>query len=168
MLALGLVVIGIVSRVIFHEHNFTPALAIALFAGCFLSKRQAIIVPVVLFIIADCIIGFHKTIFFTWGSVALIAWIGMSLREDRTWVKTAIGTLAAAVLFFVVTNFGVWLLYETYPKTLAGLVECYVAAIPFFRNTFVSTFLYAFVLFGGYEWAVARIKGTRYATVLLK
>lgn len=167
MLAFSLIVIGVISRVIFHEHNFTPVLAIALFAGTFLTKRQALIVPLALFVAADLIIGFHSTIIFTWGSILLITAIGMTLRKNRTRVKTAGGALAAAVLYFVVTNFGVWIMYETYAKTFSGLIECYAAAIPFFRNTFFSTFIYTFVLYSGYELAAARIKRTRYASVLL-
>ena len=166
MLALGLVVIGVFSRFIFHFENFTPVLAIALFAGAYLPKRQALIVPLSLFIIADAFIGFHSLIAFTWGSMALIAIIGMSLKGKKSWTKTAAGSLAGALTFFIITNFGVWALFDTYPKSLTGLIECYTMAIPFFRNTLISTFLYTFVLFGGYELLSVRLRGTRFASVL--
>jgi len=53
------------------------------------------------------------------------------------------------VLFFVLTNFGVWALGALYPKTLTGLTECYVVAIPFFRNALLSDLFYSALLFGG-------------------
>ena len=72
--------------------------------------------------------------------------------------KTAAGAgLAASILFFVVTNFGVWALDSLYPRTLEGLVICYVAAIPFFANTLAGTLFYTAVLFGGFALADLRI-----------
>jgi Family of unknown function (DUF6580) len=68
-------------------------------------------------------------------------------------------SVAGAVLFFVVSNLGVWALgifFPIYPMTLAGLLECYVAAIPFFWNTLLSDLLYAAVLFGGVALAERR------------
>ncbi len=166
MLAIGLVVIGVFSRFIFHFENFTPVLAIALFAGAYLPKRQAVAVPLALFIIADAMIGFHALIAFTWGSMVLVAVIGMSLKNKKSWKNTAVGAFLSAVVFYVITNFGVWLFYNTYPKSLTGLMECYIMALPYFRNSLVSTFLYSFVLFGGYELLTARLKNTRFASIL--
>lgn len=166
MLAVGLVIIGVLSRFVFHFENFTPVLAITLFAGAYLPKRQAIIVPLALFIIADALIGFHALIVFTWGSVVLIALIGMNLENKKSWKTTAVASLLSALLFFVITNFGVWLFYDTYAKSFAGLMECYVMAIPYFRNTLVSTFLYSFVLFGSYEFLSVRLKSTRFASIV--
>ena len=72
--------------------------------------------------------------------------------------KTAVAPgLAASILFFVVTNFGVWALDSLYPRTLEGLVICYVAAIPFFANTLAGTLFYTAVLFGGFALAERKI-----------
>lgn len=67
----------------------------------------------------------------------------------RRMVPVAFGTLGGSLLFFVVTNFGDWVVY--YPHTWNSLVECYYVAIPFFRNTLMSDAIGAAVLFGGYE-----------------
>jgi len=61
--------------------------------------------------------------------------------------------LTSSVLFFVLTNFGVWLVSDLYPRTAAGLVGCYIAAIPFFRNTLAGNAFYTLVLFGGFALA---------------
>ena len=62
-------------------------------------------------------------------------------------------TLAGSVLFFVWTNFGVWAFWNLYPHTLEGLVACYTAAIPFFRNTLLGDVVYSTALFGGFALA---------------
>jgi hypothetical protein len=115
--------------------------------------------------VSDAILGVHSLILFTWGSLMLIALIGLWLRERRDWLHLTAASFGAAVLFYVVTNFGVWLL-GYYPMNLKGLVDCYVLAIPFFRTMLVSTLVYSFVFFGLYELIASRVKNTRYAHVL--
>jgi hypothetical protein len=65
------------------------------------------------------------------------------------------------VLFFVVTNFGVWAFTDMYPRTGDGLTACFIAAIPFFRNTLAGDLFYAAVLFGGLAWAESRFPQVR-------
>jgi len=166
MLATCLLVLGIISRLIVHSWNFTPVIALALFGGVYLKKKQAILLPLILLAVTDIILGFHETMLFTWGSVILIAAIGLWIKKNKN-LKTVLGGgLVSAVLFFIVTNLGVWLVSGMYPLTLAGLSECFVLAIPFFRNTLLGTFVYGFILFGVYEIIAARIKDTRLANVL--
>ncbi len=167
MLAVGLLVLGVISRLIIHLPNFTPMIALALFGGVYLKKQQAVILPVLMMIIADLFIGIDATFLFTWGSMAAIAVMGLWVRENKNFVTVAGSSLLSAVLFFVVTNFGVWLVQNMYPRTFAGLIECYVMAVPFFGPTLVSTVVYTAVLFGGYEWAAARLAKTRLASIVL-
>lgn len=163
MLAFLLIALGVLSRFVIHFENFTPILAIALFAGYHLSKRNAIIVPLAMMVIFDAFVGFHSLILFTWGTVLLIALIGIRNRDDKSVKTVGLSSIGSAVLFYLITNFGVWLFYTTYPKSLAGMIQCYVAAIPFFRGTLLSTLTYSAVLFGGYEFLAARLKQTRFA-----
>jgi hypothetical protein len=83
-------------------------------------------------------------------SFALIVAIGLWLQKHRTVLPIVGAALVSSVLFFVVTNFGVWVFDSLYPKTLEGLIACFVAAIPFFRNTLLGDLLYTAVLFGGF------------------
>lgn len=165
MLAILLLAIGVFSRLIIHVDNFTPVIALALFGGVYLSRKQAIFLPIALFAITDIIIGFHKTMFFTWGSVLLIVLIGLAVRKKKNWATVLSGGIVSAVLFYIVTNFGVWMMTGMYPLTLAGLGECYVAAIPYFRSTLTGTLLFGAILFCGYEamMALARKKGLSHA-----
>jgi hypothetical protein len=87
---------------------------------------------------------------FVYASVALIVLIGWWVSSRRTVLGIAAGALAGSVSFFVITNFGMWLFSGFYPLTSAGLVACYVAAIPFFQNTLAGDLFFTALLFGGF------------------
>lgn len=162
MLAFLLVILGIASRFAAHTPQFTAILAVAMFAGLYLSPRQALIVPVALMIATDLILGFHDTMVFTYGSMLMISLIGLWLKKRKSFGTVLAGSIVSSGLFFVVTNFGAWL-SPLYPHTWAGLRECYIMAVPFFRSTLVSTVAYSMVLYAGYEWALKRSQGTSLA-----
>ncbi|MFT5388092.1 MAG: hypothetical protein ACI9E5_001227 [Candidatus Omnitrophota bacterium] len=166
MLALALIILGLITRLIIHIPNVTPILAIALFGGVYLKKRTALWMPIILMIISDFIIGFHPTLFFTWASILLITGIGMLLKSKLSTKNSVITAIGSSVLFFVVTNFGVWISTAMYAKNLTGLVECYTLAIPFFTNTLISTLVYTVVLFGAYEFLAKRMKHLAFAEAL--
>jgi len=165
MLAFLLVFLGVASRLVVHTPQFTAILAVAMFGGMYLSRRQALIVPVALMIITDAVLGFHDTMVYTWGSMLAISAIGLWLKERRNFTTVLTGSILSSVLFFLVTNFGAWL-SPLYPHTWAGLRECYILAIPFFRSTLVSTVAYSMVLYAGYEWLFKRSQGTALARFL--
>ncbi len=164
MLAFALLFLGVASRLLVHLPNFTPVLALALFGGVYLSPRRAIVMPLVMMMLSDLVIGLHDTIFFTWGSVLLISILGLILRSRKSILNVAWMASVSAVLFFVITNLGAWLMM--YPKTFLGLQQCFVAAVPFFRDTLLSTLIYSAILFGGYEILAQWIIKTRWAAIL--
>ena len=142
------------SRLIPHPPNMASIAAVALFGGAYLSdKRLAFLVPLAALFLSDLVLGLYGHMEIVYGSFALVVCIGLLLRKRRTPLRIAGAALASSTLFFVVTNFGVWAFGSLYPKTAAGLVTCYVAAIPFFQNTLVGDALYTAVLFGGFALA---------------
>lgn len=148
-----LVVVGVLLRLAPHPWNMTPVGASALFAGARLPLPVAITVPVGTLAISDLLIGMHSLWWVTWGTCVLSVLLGTLLRE-RGGVAWVGGTaIASSVLFFVTTNFAVWGQGALYPRTLEGLAACYVAAIPFFRNSLLGDLLWTGVFFGG--WALA-------------
>ena len=165
MLAIFLIVLGIVSRLVPHLSQFTAILAVAMFSGMYLNRRLALVVPLALMVATDAIIGFHDTMFFTWGSMLAVSIIGVWLRDRKSFTTVFVGSVFSSVLFFVVTNFGAWL-SPLYPDTWAGLRECYVMAVPFFRSTLLSTVAYSMVLYAGYAWLLQRSRGTALARLL--
>lgn len=141
-------------RLMPHPPNLTPIAAVALFGGAyFTDKRLAFLVPLSALLVSDLVLGFYSQMPIVYISFALIVSIGLWLRQRRTLVPIAGATLASSILFYVTTNFGVWAFGSLYPKTLVGLIACYVAAIPFFHNTVLGDAVFAAVLFGGFSLA---------------
>ncbi len=149
-----LVILGVLSRLLPHISQFTAILAVAMFGGMYLPRRQAMILPVAIMIISDVFLGFHNTMFWTWGGMMLASAIGIYLRQHKNGVSVIVGSFIASFVFFIVTNFGAWL--TLYPLNTAGFVECYTLAIPFFRSTLLSTVVYSVILFYGYEFLCRR------------
>ena len=148
---------AVASRLIPHPVNFAPVAALALFGGAYFDRRISFLLPFAVLLVSDFFLGFYTGIAWVYGSFFLVSLIGWRLRERRTLGRTAAATLAGSVLFFVVTNFGVWLGGALYTPDLAGLAACYAAAIPFFRNTLAGDGFYVAVLFGIAELAARRI-----------
>lgn len=153
----ALVLAAAAARLLPHPPNFTPIAALALFGGAsFDSKRAAFLVPLAALFLSDLVTGLYAILPVVYGSFILITCLGFWVRRQPGPGRLALATVGGALLFFVVTNLGVWLFEKYYPKTLAGFVECYVAAVPFFRNTLLSDLLYSALLFGGLAFAEMR------------
>jgi hypothetical protein len=153
LVAIALIALAALSRLVPHPYNFTPIEAVALFAGAWLGNRWlAVLVPIAALLVSDLIIGFYTSALVTYACVAAIALGGRFLGRDAGALRIVGFGLAGAVLFFVVTNFVVWLAIghpPSYPFTWDGLVACYVAAIPFFQNQLAGVAFYSLLLFGG-------------------
>ena len=149
----GLLVLGITARLVPHPWNATPTMAIALFAGTHLTKRWALLLPLAIVAASDMLIGWHATIPFTWSAFLLTGLLAWWIRESPTAGRVFAAALAGSAVFFLLSNFGVWVVGGLYPRTAAGLWECYVAAIPFFRSTLAGDLIYTAALFGGYTLA---------------
>lgn len=148
--AVLLILFAALSRLIPHPMNFAPITAIALFAGVYLNKKYAFIIPVIAMLISDFFIGFHSGMEWVYGSFVIIALIGLWLKSHKK-VGYIIGTtLLSSIIFFVLTNFGVWLM-GYYGLTIDGLLKCYTMAIPFFRNSLAGDVFYVALMFGIYE-----------------
>ena len=141
--------------------NFTPVAAVAMFAGCYLKNQKiALWVPLVAMLLSDAIIGFHSLIPVVYGCLTLTVYFGMLLQKQTSGVRVLGFALASSLMFFIVTNFAVWLAGGMYPMTAAGLQACFVAAIPFWRNELLGTLCYSAALFGGYALLKMRYSNT--------
>jgi hypothetical protein len=166
MLAISLIIAGIFLRFAPHAPNFTPVAAIAIFAGAYLNKKYAILVPLVLMAVSDLFIGTHNVMLFTWGGFVLSVLVGFWVKRHKSALRIASAGLASSVIFYIVSNFGVWLM-GWYPPTWDGLVRCYLMGLPFLRNFTLATLLYAAVFFAAYESVARLVKDTKLAKVLL-
>jgi hypothetical protein len=153
MLACCFVILALLWRVALpHAPNFTPLLASLLFFGS-RAERKWLWLPVALFISSDLYLnaraGYSTTPDFviTWLWYGLMLWMGGLLRAKQSVLRVAAISLAGSLSFFVVSPFMVWVVYQMYPKTLAGLATCFVAAIPFFRNQFAGDVAFTILFF---------------------
>jgi hypothetical protein len=137
------------TRLIPHPPNFTAVGAMALFGGAYFSEKKfAFIVPLIAMLLSDLIIGFHKGMLSVYLSFVLIVGIGILLSRNIKLKNVVAASLISSVLFFVLTNFQMWLQSPLYAKNISGLVACYVAAIPFFHYTILGDLFFVGVLFG--------------------
>lgn len=136
------------TRLLPHPPNFAPVVAVALFGGAALRDRKlAFMVPMAAMFLADLIIGFHQTMLFTYTGMAAVVLIGMVLSHNRRPWKLAVAGVTGSLVFFLISNFGMWLNSGFYPATASGLAACLGAALPFFHNTLSATLVYGALLF---------------------
>ena len=134
----GIIIIAILSRLIPHPPNFTPVTAVALFSIInFKNKYIAVSIPIICLFVSDLILGISLINLFVYFSFILISGIGYLFGKIN--LKSI---LLSSLIFFFVTNFGVWLI--GYPKTLEGFIACYIAAIPFFGWTVAGDLFYSY------------------------
>jgi hypothetical protein len=149
ILILALILLAGALRIAPHPWNFTPVGAMAIFSGAVIrDRRLALVVPILAMAAGDMFVGFNKLTPLVYASFLLNVAIGRLLQEKRSVARIGGATVLSAIQFFLVTNFGVWAFLGSYPHTTAGLLACYVAAIPFFWNTLAGDVLYATLLFG--------------------
>lgn len=158
----AMIVAAAAFRILPHPPNFSPVAALALFGGAhFTDKRAAFLVPLAAMFLSDLVLGLHALMPVIYGCFALVVCLGFRLRERRGAGRIAMVALGASVLFFGLSNLGVWAFSGMYPKTGAGLAACYAAALPFFQNTVAGDWCFTTVLFGGMalaEWRLPRLR----------
>lgn len=165
MTLVGLILVAAFSRLIPHPANFTAVAAMALFGGTYLSKKQSLMVPMAALLLSDLALGFHNTMIFVYVAFALIVILGWGLKDQKSVFKVGTFTLVSSSLFFVISNFGVWLMEGFYAPTWQGLVTCFVAAIPFFQNQLAGDLMFTAVMFGGFELAKRMLPQLSISTV---
>lgn len=135
-------------RIIPHPPNFTPVIAMAVFMP-YLTRNlsSAILLPLTAMFVSDLYIGFHSMMFWVYGSILLATTLShYTMSIKKTSVHLGSNAVLSSTLFFVITNFAVWMSGNMYPMTIEGLILCYTMAIPFFGNTLAGTLLYVFLL----------------------
>ncbi len=171
-----MIFLAVLSRFLTHPPNFTPLGAIALFGAAYFAKKYwALLIPLVAWWASD--VALNNLIYakqypeyyqgFSWAGhplgyicLAIIVYIGWRLLKKVSVLRVIGAATFAAVIFFLVTNFGSMLANPIYTKDFNGLLQSYIAGIPFFRNTLAGNLVYSAVLFGVYEYVVVRKRAT--------
>lgn len=175
----GMIVLAALARLLPHPPNFTPVESMALFAGAwFASRRLALLVPIAAMLLSDLVLGlvrgglymehlFSVSYIAVYACIVLCSIAGFAMRGRVSGGRVLGWSLAGAVIFFVVTNFAVWLTASAVPGHSAcstGLIPCYVAAIPFFQWSVLGALFWSALLFGGFELLRRRWPALRQAS----
>lgn len=166
ILVVTLIALATFSRLIPHPWNFTALGAVALFSGHLLKRQYlGLIVALISLVVSDSILGFHNLIAWVYIPLLMSVALGYFIRSaDRNYfgrsvlVRNTCLVLSSSFLFFVVSNFGVWIQGTFYAKNLSGLVECYVAALPFLKNQLAGDLVYSAAIFGVYQLSIGYLK----------
>ena len=143
-ISFGILIVLCASRFIPHPPNFTSLLTLSFYVPVILGIK---FIPALLisFIITDSIIGFHSVTLFTWGSIVAIGLFSVNFKKNM--VQRISGSLLGALIFYILTNFGVWSL-GSYGYNLNGLIACYTLALPFFGYSLISTLMFSSAIEG--------------------
>ncbi len=149
-----LIAITVVSRLLPHLPNMTLVGSMGLFTGSRDPFAKAAAILGMSLFISDALLGFHNLMWATYGSIGLGIALGRILGRTPTWKRIISVSALSSVQFFLITNAAVWVTTPWYPKTADGLLACYVAALPFFRNSLLGDLAFAGILFGvsGFRW----------------
>ena len=169
---LSLLVLGAAfSRLIPHPPNFAPIGAMALFGAAYFSRKGiALIIPIVAMWLSDLYLNnvvygqyfdhfvwFYQGFYWTYGAFVVIGLMGFAILKTVKVQLVLVGSLSASILFFLLSNFGVWFSGNMYSNDINGLITCYTAGLPFFKNTIIGDLVYCGVLFGAFEFAQTKI-----------
>jgi hypothetical protein len=174
-LVVGMILMAALTRIIQHEPNFTSITAMALFGGAYLASRKlALIVPLAAMLLSDAALeflpragltfgwmakgkGFHQGMWVIYITTALITILGFALRKRKAIPAIGAATLTGSLIFFLITNFGVWAgwMYpqQEYSQNVQGLWHCYMMGLPFFHWTLFGDAFFSILLFGGFALA---------------
>ena len=144
----GLILILALSRLMPHPDNFTPIIALAIMSSYFFSNVNfSYVVMLFSMLLADFFIGFYSHMVFVYLSLFLIVLIFFKISKKMNYKNLFIFSFFGSVVFFLISNFGVWFVGNLYERNMSGLIECYFMAIPFFKNTLISTLIFSYTAF---------------------
>ena len=137
-------ILGIVFRIIPHAPNFTPMLSIALLSGYYIKSRYSILLPIAILLGSDILLGGNPMAHWVYLSIVAIILLGYLVKNNAK--NILLNSVLSSFIFFLVTNFGVWIT-GGYAYNFSGLIQCYIMAIPFFKNTLISTVFFSMFIY---------------------
>ncbi len=172
MIYILLIVFAILSRFVPHVSNAAAITALAIFAGVYLPKKQAIALPLAARLITDAVIGFFAwpQMIAVYGAHAIGVLFGLWIKKsqgNRKWLRVVASGFAASVIFFLITNFAFLYPEPQYMHNWGGIVLSYINGLPFLRGTIIGDVGYVVALFGAYEFATYLIARKQKTKILI-
>ncbi|MFA6095675.1 MAG: DUF6580 family putative transport protein [Candidatus Paceibacterota bacterium] len=158
-IALVLIIIGVLGRFLPHAWNFAPVVAIGIFSGAYLGGRFAFAVPVATMIASDLFIGFYdwQINLTVYAAMGLAGMMGILLKGKKSPLGVVLASIGGSTIFFLLSNAAVWIFGTMYSHSWHGLVESYIAGIPFFKNALAGDVIYTGAFFGAFEYLRHRV-----------
>lgn len=146
-----LVGLGALARLIPHPWNFTPMMALGLYAGAKSTRfRTGVFVTMLALLLSDAVMGFYRGMWYVYAASLVPVLLGRFISRQDRWSAVVPAALLSSLSFFMITNFMVWATGHLYPHTASGLSACFVAGLPFYRNQMLGDAFYTVALFGGH------------------
>ena len=150
-IAIAMIGLGASARLLPHPWNFTPIMAIGLYAGAKSARlRTGILAVLLALLLSDAVLGLYRGMWYVYAASLIPVLVGRFVRDREGWQPIAAGALCSSLFFFLTTNFAVWAFGHLYPHTPTGLAACFAAAIPFYGNQVLGDAFYTAALFGGH------------------
>ena len=148
MFPISLILLLAFSRLIPHPPNFTPIVAVAIMSGyLFKNVNLSFLVLLIAMLLTDVFFGFYQHMFFVYLSLFLITFVFFKISKKINYKNLFVFGFLGSFIFYLISNFGVWATGALYEKNLNGLINCYFLAIPFFKNTLLSTAIFSYAAF---------------------
>lgn len=149
----ALIGLGAVARLLPHPWNFTPMMALGLYAGAKSTKlRTGVLVTLFALLLSDSVMGFYRGMWYVYAASLVPVLLGRFIRRKDSVSAIVPAALLSSLSFFAITNFMVWATGHMYPRTASGLGACFVAGLPFYRNQLLGDVFYTVALFGGHAF----------------
>ena len=148
LFSISIIFILVFSRLIPHPPNFTPIITVSIMSA-FLFKNfyTSLTVLLISMLLSDFFIGTHSNMIFVYFSLFLVCYISYTRFIKFNYKNIFVYSIMGSLLFFVISNFGVWFLGNLYTPDLNGLINCYILAIPFFKNIIISTVFFSYIAY---------------------
>lgn len=161
----SLVIFGVIIRLAPHEPNMTAITAIAIISSIYIGRRYAMLLPIVILLLSDIVIGFYdwRLMLSVYGSFALIGVLSWINKKNRTIIPMGISLIGAPLLFFLITNTVVWFFSPWYEQSISGLLYAYELGLPFLRNMLLGDVIYTATLIGVCEMCIALARYVRHS-----
>jgi hypothetical protein len=138
----------VLSRMITDIPNFTATIALVMFTGYLIQNRLlSILIVLTSQVVSDLYLGIYSSMIFVYAAYISIVLLSPIIMNKINTKSVIFSSVISPSIFFIISNFGVWLTGSMYTFNLSGLITCYVAGIPFFDESLISTILFALTIF---------------------
>ena len=147
----------IASRSLSFIPNFTPTISLIVFISIMFRNNYTLAFIIVLSqLISDYFLGYYSSMLFVYLGYVLIALTSKYIMKNLSFIYVIWASCISVLIFYLVSNYGVWQMMGLYEYSLNGLMQCYIAGIPFLKYSLISTLLYSTTIYVLYKVTLSK------------